>query len=355
MPQLFDPYTIKSITIRNRIGVSPMCQYSSENGHASDWHLVHLGTRASGGAGLVMMEATAVSPEGRISPKDNGIYLDSHCDKLKHITDFIKSQGAVPGIQIAHAGRKGSQEVPWIGQGAVPKSQGGWTVVGPSPVAFDDGYDVPHPLTPSEINEISLQFKNAAQRALNSGFQFLEIHAAHGYLLHSFLSPISNHRTDNYGGSFANRIRFLLEVVEAVKSGWPSHLPLAVRLSCTDWVDNGWTLTDSVFLALELKNLGVDLIDCSSGAIAPRIKIPIKKHYQVPFAEEIKNKAGIATAAVGLITEPKAANNLIYKEQADMVFLGRELLKNPYWPIQAAQYLQRVTPGFIPNQYLRGF
>ncbi|MFM8314926.1 MAG: NADH:flavin oxidoreductase/NADH oxidase [Deltaproteobacteria bacterium] len=355
MPQLFDPYSIKSITLRNRIGVSPMCQYSSENGHATDWHLVHLGTRASGGAGLVMMEATAVTPEGRITPKDNGLYLDTHVSKLKQITTFIKTQGSTPGIQLAHAGRKGSREVPWVGDSPVELNQGGWQIVGASAVPFGDGYQTPHPLNPKEITEIVVAFKNAAKRALESGFEFLEIHAAHGYLLHSFLSPISNHRTDNYGGSFANRIRFLLEVIESVKTVWPSHLPLAVRLSCTDWVESGWNLNDSIFLSIELKKLGVDLIDCSSGAIAPNIKIPVKKHFQVPFAEEIKKKADIATAAVGLITEPKAANNLIYKEQADMVLLARELLRNPYWPIQAAQYLNRVNPGLIPSQYLRGF
>ena len=332
-----------------------MCQYSSENGHATDWHLVHLGTRASGGAGMVMMEATAVSPEGRISPQDNGIYLDSHIPKLKQITDFIKSQGSVPALQIAHAGRKASRGVPWISEGNVPASQGGWQIVGPSAVPFGDGYEIPHELNSNEISKIASDFKMAAKRTLAAGFQILEIHAAHGYLLHSFLSPISNHRTDSYGGSFENRIRFLLETVEAVKTEWPSSLPLFVRLSCTDWDDRGWTITDSVFLSMELKKLGVDLIDCSSGAIAPNIKIPVKKHFQVPFAEEIKKKANIETAAVGLITEPKAANNLIYKEQADMVLLARELLRNPYWPIQAAQYLNKVTPGVIPVQYSRGF
>ncbi|MBM4316431.1 MAG: NADH:flavin oxidoreductase/NADH oxidase [Deltaproteobacteria bacterium] len=355
MPQLFDPLTIKSITIKNRIGVSPMCQYSSENGHATDWHLVHLGTRASGGAGMVMMEATAVSPEGRISPQDNGIYLDSHIPKLKQITDFIKSQGSIPALQIAHAGRKASRGVPWISEKHVPASEGGWQIVGPSAVAFGDGYEVPHELNSNEISNIASDFRLAAKRTLAAGFQILEIHAAHGYLLHSFLSPISNHRTDSYGGSFENRIRFLLETVEAVKMEWPSNLPLFVRLSCTDWDERGWTLTDSIFLAIELKKLGVDLIDCSSGAIAPNIKIPVKKHFQVPLAEEIKKKANIATAAVGLITEPKAANNVIHKEQADMVLLARELLRNPYWPIQEAQYLNKVTPGVIPNQYRRGF
>jgi 2,4-dienoyl-CoA reductase-like NADH-dependent reductase (Old Yellow Enzyme family) len=355
MPQLFDPYTIKSVTVKNRIGVSPMCQYSSENGHATDWHLVHLGTRASGGAGMVMMEATAVSHEGRISPQDNGIYLDSHIPKLKQITDFIKSQGAVPALQIAHAGRKGSRGVPWITEFSVPASQGGWQIVGPSAVPFGDGYEIPHELTVNEISKIASDFKMAAKRSLAAGFQILEIHAAHGYLLHSFLSPISNCRTDSYGGSFENRIRFLIETVEAVKTEWPSNLPLFVRLSCTDWDERGWTLTDSVFLAMELKKLGVDLIDCSSGAIAPNIKIPVKTHFQVPLAEEIKKKANIATAAVGLITEPKAANNLIYKEQADIVLLARELLRNPNWPIQAAQYLNKVTSGVIPNPYLRGF
>lgn len=355
MPQLFDPYTIKSITMKNRIGVSPMCQYSSENGHASDWHLVHLGTRAAGGAGLVMMEATAVNPEGRISPQDNGIYLDSHIPKLKQVTDFIKSQDSVPAIQIAHAGRKASRGTPWISEKHVPVAEGGWQIVGPSAVSFGEGYEVPHELTINEISQIASDFKTAARRSFDAGFQILEIHAAHGYLLHSFLSPIANHRTDSYGGSFENRIRFLLETIEAVKTAWPKDLPLFVRLSCTDWDERGWNLKDSIFLAIELKKLGVDLIDCSSGAIAPNIKIPIKKHFQVPFAEEIKKQANIDTAAVGLITEPKAANNLIFKEQADMVLLARELLRNPYWPIQAAQYLNRVTPGLIPVQYLRGF
>jgi len=355
MPQLFDPYTIKSVTMKNRIGVSPMCQYSSENGHASDWHLVHLGTRATGGAGMVMMEATAVSPEGRITPQDNGIYLNSHIPKLKQITDFIKSQGSVPAIQIAHAGRKASRGVPWVLEKSLKSNEGGWQIVGPSAVPFGDDYATPHALTVDEILKVANDFKLAAKRSLEAGFQILEIHAAHGYLIHSFLSPISNHRIDSYGGAFDNRIRFLLEIVEAVKTEWPLNLPLFVRLSCTDWDDRGWTITDSVYLSMELKKLGVDLIDCSSGAITPNIKIPVKKHFQVPFAEEIKKKANIDTAAVGLITEPKAANNLIYKEQADMVLLARELIRNPYWPIQAAQYLNRVGTGVIPPQYLRGY
>ncbi len=359
MPQLFDSFTLKSITLRNRIGVSPMCQYSSQDGHASDWHLVHLGSRAIGGAGLVMMEATAVTPEGRITPGDNGIYLDSHIPKLIQITKFIKEHGAVPAIQLAHAGRKAAREIPWASKGSlssvVAKCKDEWTVVAPSALAFDEGFQVPHALTEIEITEIVLAFKMAAKRALDSGFDFLEIHAAHGYLIHSFLSPISNYRNDRYGGSFENRSRFLLEIIEAITSVWPAHLPVAVRLSCTDWMAEGWTLSDSVYLALELKKLGVDLIDCSSGSIAPHIKIPVTKHYQVPLSAEIKNKTGIATAAVGLITDAFEANEIIFSEKADLVFLARELLRNPYWPIQAAQKINPPQQKPIPVQYLRGF
>lgn len=356
MPNLFSPLTIKSITLRNRIGVSPMCQYSSEDGLATDWHLVHLGSRAVGGAGLVIAEATAVSPEGRITPADAGIWADRHVEPLARINRFIKAHGAVPGLQIAHAGRKASAARPWDGGDHLPDDQGGWTPVAPSPIAFGDGLDkAPHALSIQEIHEIQEAFVAAARRSLAAGYEWMELHSAHGYLSHEFLSPISNQRTDAYGGSFENRIRFLVELTRAVRAIWPDHLPFTVRLSCTDWVEGGWDIEQTVELARRLKTEGVDLIDCSSGGMAPHVKIPLQPGYQVPFAERVRRDAGIATAAVGLISDPKHANEIIETGKADVVLLARELLRDPYWPLRAAKTLAQATATSAPKQYARAW
>jgi 2,4-dienoyl-CoA reductase-like NADH-dependent reductase (Old Yellow Enzyme family) len=354
MPHLFDPITLRSVTFRNRIGVSPMCQYSSTDGFATDWHLVHLGSRATGGAGLVMMEATAVEARGRITPGCNGIYYDKHMEMLSRITAFISSQGAVPAIQIAHAGRKASRALPWDGDADVLPGKGGWDIVGPSPIPFSDGYRAPHELTKAEIKTIAEQFGKAAARAKTSGFRLVEIHAAHGYLAHTFLSPLSNKRTDEYGGSFENRIRFLLETTREVRKQWPDNLPLAARLSCSDWAEDGWTIEDSVALSLRLKDEGVDFIDCSSGALVPYAKIPVGAGYQVPFAEAIK-KAGIPTAAVGMITDPMQADELVRNGRSDFVFLAREFLRDPYFALHAAQKIHQGKLAPVPKQYGRAF
>jgi len=339
MSKLFSPFTIGDITFKNRIGVSPMCQYSSEDGFANDWHLVHLGSRAIGGAGLVMTEATAVSPEGRISPADLGIWKDEHIEKLKQVTTFIHLQGAVAGIQLAHAGRKASKSEPWNNNTLIRKEKGGWQTVAPSAFPFDEGYDLPEELSTEGIEKVITDFTRAAKRAVEAGFKVVEIHAAHGYLLHEFYSPLSNHRTDNYGGSFENRIRLLLEVIAAVKKFWPQQYPLFVRISSSDWKENGWSLDDSINLAKILKLKGVDLIDCSSGGNIPGVTIPLTPGYQVPFAEAIKKHAGIATAAVGLITTAQQAEDVVSNNQADMVFLARELLRHPHFPMNAARQL----------------
>jgi 2,4-dienoyl-CoA reductase-like NADH-dependent reductase (Old Yellow Enzyme family) len=351
MSKLFSPYTIKDVTFRNRIGVSPMCQYSSEDGFANDWHLVHLGSRAVGGAGLVIVEATAVSPEGRITPADLGIWKDEHIEQLKRIASFINEHGAVAGIQLAHAGRKASKREPWNKNELVGKESGGWQTVAPSPIPFDDGYDNPKELSTEEIKKVIDDFSAAAERALHSGFKVVEIHAAHGYLLHEFLSPFSNERTDEYGGSFENRIKILLEVIAAVKKNWPSRLPLLVRISASEWQDGGWTIDDSISLAKILKDTGVDLLDCSSGGNIPGVKIPLTPGYQVPFAQAIRKEAGIATAAVGLITNAQQAEYILVNEQADMVFLARELLWDPYFPLHAAKQLNHDYKW--PVQYER--
>lgn len=332
-----------------------MCQYSSEDGGANDWHLVHLGSRAVGGAGLVMMEATAVTPEGRITPKDNGIWGDSHVPKLKQITDFIRSQGAVPAIQLAHAGRKASRKVPWEGGDLCPKTAGGWDVVGASPVSFGGDYSTPHELTTHEISALIQSFVQATKRSEQAGFDLVEIHSAHGYLLHSFLSPLSNRRKDDYGGSFENRTRFLLEVTRAVRKTWPDSKPVAVRLSCSDWEPEGWTIQDSVELSKKLKTEGVDLIDCSSGGNTPTAKIPVGASYQVPFAQAIRKDVTIPTAAVGMITEPMQADDIIRTGRADMVFLARELLRDPYWPLHAAKVVHQSKNVVVPVQYSRAF
>lgn len=340
MKLLFSPLQIQSIEFKNRIWVSPMCQYSSRDGHPTDWHFVHLGSRAIGGAGLIVVEATAVSPEGRISPADSGIWSDAHVPSFKRVTDFLRAQGAVPGIQIAHAGRKASTYVPWEGRGVLPISKGGWETVGPSGLAFDETYGVPKEMGDTDIQKAVADFQQAASRAFRAGFQVLEIHMAHGYLLHEFLSPISNQRKDHYGGNLENRMRFPLDVVRAVREKWPEDLPLFVRVSATDWAEKGtpsWTLEDSIVLARELKALGVDLIDCSSGGNLPHAKIPQDPGYQVPFSEAIRREADILTAAVGLIREPDQAERVLSEEKADAVFMGREFLRDPYFPQRAAR------------------
>ncbi len=348
---LFESIGLRGVTLRNRIGVSPMCQYSSEDGFANDWHLVHLGRFATGGAGLVISEATAVVPEGRISPQDLGIWDDAHVDGLARITRFLREHGAVAGIQLAHAGRKASTRRPWEGSGAVPPESGGWEVVAPSAVAFSETYPQPRELTEEGIRGVVDAFRTAAARALEAGFEVAEVHAAHGYLLHQFLSPLSNRRTDRYGGEFENRIRLTLEVVDAVREVWPERLPLFVRISATDWVEGGWTPDESVELARRLKDHGVDLVDCSTGGLVPGAKIPVAPGYQVPFAERIRKEAGIATAAVGLITEPEQADRIVRDGHADMVLLARELLRQPHWPLLAAHRLGVDVDW--PPQYAR--
>jgi 2,4-dienoyl-CoA reductase-like NADH-dependent reductase (Old Yellow Enzyme family) len=356
MPDLFSPFTLKSVTLRNRIGVSPMCMYSSEDGMATDWHFVHLGARATGGAGLVIAEATAVSPEGRITPGDAGLWRDAQVEPLARINRFIKSQGAVPGIQLAHAGRKASAARPWDGGAHLAIESGGWETEAPSAVAFGGALSkVPRELAPIDIAAIQANFVAAAKRALSAGYEWLELHAAHGYLAHAFLSPLSNHRTDNYGGSFDNRIRFLIETARAVRKAWPEQLPLTVRLSCTDWVDGGWTIDESVELARRLKAQGVDLIDCSSGGSSPIAKIPVRPGYQVEFAARIRREASIATAAVGMITESGQADQILRNEQADIVLLARELLRDPNWPLRAASELGVQPAPKLPEQYARAW
>lgn len=350
---LFTPFSMRDVTMRNRIAVSPMCEYSSVDGFATDWHLVHLGSRAVGGAGLVFTEATAVTAAGRISPSDLGIYHDEHVDMLSRIAAFVHSQESVVGIQLAHAGRKASTEVPWKGRQYVPPENGGWKPIhAPSPVAFDDGYAVPEALDEAGIRRVREAFVDAAKRALDAGFDVIEIHAAHGYLLDEFLSPLSNHRTDQYGGSLENRMRLLCEVVEDVRrKAWPDRLPVVVRISATDWVDGGWDIEQSIELARKLKTLGVDLIDCSSGGNSPAQQIPIGPGYQVQFAESIRKETGVPTGAVGLITEPEQANEIIAEGRADIVLLAREMLRDPYFPMHAANALGAEVRW--PVQYAR--
>jgi 2,4-dienoyl-CoA reductase-like NADH-dependent reductase (Old Yellow Enzyme family) len=337
---LFAPLTIRGVTMRNRIGVSPMCQYSSRDGFATEWHLVHLGSRAVGGAGLVIAEATAVTADGRISPGDLGIWSDEHVAGLASCARFIEAHGAVAGIQLAHAGRKASTAAPWEGGGYVDPEQGGWRPIwAPSSVPFSEKVPEPRALDESEISAVVEAFGMAARRSREAGYRVVEIHAAHGYLLHQFLSPLSNRRVDAYGGSFENRTRIVREVVEAVRREWPGELPLFVRFSATDWVEGGWDDDQSVELARMLKPLGVDLIDCSSGGIVPGVRIPLGPGYQVHFAERVRREAGIATAAVGLITTAQHADELIRGGQADVVLLARQLLRDPYWPLHAAKEL----------------
>lgn len=348
MTALFQPLTLRGLTLANRIIVSPMCEYSSDEGFATDWHVVHLGSRAVGGAGLVMTEATAVTPEGRISPQDLGIWRDAHVETLSRVTHFIRSQKRASGVQLAHAGRKGSTRRPWDGQGAV---EGGWQPVAPTTAAFADAYPVPRALDAQGLAEIVDAFGAAARRALAAGFDVVEVHAAHGYLLHEFLSPLSNTRDDGYGGSFDNRTRLCLEVVDAVRAVWPERLPVFVRLSATDWVDGGWDIEQSIELARRLEARGVDLIDCSSGGNVATARIPIGPGYQVSFAERIRREAMIPTGAVGLITDAVQANTIVAEGQADCVLLAREMLRDPYWPLRTARELG--VPIDWPAQYLR--
>ncbi|GAA4352896.1 NADH:flavin oxidoreductase/NADH oxidase [Hymenobacter saemangeumensis] len=352
MSALFQPLTLRSLTLKNRIFVSPMCQYSSVDGFANDWHLVHLGSRAVGGAGLIICEAAAVSPEGRISPDDLGIWQDAHIGFLQRITAFIDAQGSVAGIQLAHAGRKASTYSPWKGRGAVPASAGGWPVVGPGPQPFDTSYPQPQALTLDGIRQVVDDFRAAARRARQAGFRVVELHAAHGYLLHQFLSPLSNTRTDAYGGSFDNRTRLLREVVAATREVWPAELPLLLRLSATDWTEGGWTADDSVRLCAQLGKLGVDFIDCSTGGNVPQASIPVGPGYQVAFAERIRREAGLPSGAVGMITSPAQAEAIVASGQADAVLLAREFLREPYFPLLAAQELGEEMPW--PVQYERG-
>ena len=349
---LFDEIKIRDITFANRIAVSPMCEYSCENGLANDWHLVHLGSRAVGGAGLVMTEATGVLPEARISPQDLGIWSEAHVEPLARAVKFIHAQGGVAGIQLAHAGRKASTASPWEGGAKVSEEQGGWSkVVAPSAIAFAPNYPMPIALTAEGIAEAVAGFGKAAQRALDAGFRVIEIHAAHGYLLHEFYSPFSNRRTDQYGGSFENRTRIVREVVEKVRHVWPERLPLFIRISCTDWAEGGWDLDQAVELSRSLGKLGVDLVDCSSGGNVADAKIPIAPGYQVPFAERIRRDARIMTGAVGMITEADQAEKIIRGGQADIVLLAREMLRDPYWPLHAAARLGKTVSW--PAQYLR--
>ena len=351
MTNLFSPLTLRGLTLPNRIAVSPMCQYQAEDGLVNEWHSVHYGGLAQGGAGLILTEAAAVAPEARISPNDLGLWNDAQAEALIPITRFMAAQGAVPGVQLAHAGRKASNPAPWKGSGSVPLAAGGWVPVAPSALPFDAGWTVPTALDEAGISGVVAAFVAAARRALAAGFQVAEIHAAHGYLLHQFLSPLTNHREDRYGGSFENRTRLAREVVAAVRAEWPERLPLFVRLSATDWVDGGWDLEQSVQLAAALKDLGADLVDCSSGGLVPGAKIPVGPGYQVSFAARIRAATGVPTGAVGLITESRQAEQILAEGSADLILLGRELLRDPRWPLRAAQELGVEAPW--PASYIR--
>ncbi|HEY8561912.1 MAG TPA: NADH:flavin oxidoreductase/NADH oxidase [Pyrinomonadaceae bacterium] len=350
--KLFEKYVIRGIEFRNRIWVAPMCQYSSRDGMPTDWHLVHLGSRAVGGAALVIMEATAVSPEGRISPSDAGIWSDAHAEAYQKITKFIKDQGAVAGIQIAHAGRKASTAEPWHGGKIVDEGYGGWETIAPSAEAFADDYPTPRRMTKDDIEKATLDFVAAAQRAVEAGFEAIEIHAAHGYLLHEFLSPLSNKRADEYGGSLENRMRFPLDVAQKVRAAVPEALPVFVRISATDWTDGGWDLEQSIEFCRHLKEIGIDLIDVSTGGNVMHAKIPVGPGYQVPFAAEIREKVGIATGAVGMITEPAQAEEILRGGQADAILIAREFLRDPYFSFTAAKALGEKI-DYIPKQYGR--
>ena len=350
MSHLFRPWSLRELGFRNRVFVSPMCQYSCQDGIATDWHLVHLGSRAVGGAALVMTEGTAVSPEGRITPADLGLWSAAQVGPLREVTSFIKAQGAVPAIQLAHAGRKASTKVPWLGRGAL--EEGGWTPIAPSAERFSPDYPAPRAMTLDDVHRVVADFASATGRALDAGFQVVELHMAHGYLLQEFLSPLSNHRGDEWGGSFENRTRLPLQVARTVRDLWPVQWPLFVRISATDWVQGGWDIDDSVRFAAALRQVGVDLVDCSSGGLMADAQIPATAGYQVPFAETIRRDARVATAAVGLITEPAQAEAIVATGQADAVMLARALLRDPYWPLHAARDLGADIAW--PSPYLRG-
>jgi 2,4-dienoyl-CoA reductase-like NADH-dependent reductase (Old Yellow Enzyme family) len=351
MTKLFSPLEIKSVHIKNRIAISPMCQYSADDGFANDWHLVHLGSRAVGGAGLIIAEACAVVPEGRITPYDLGLWKDEHIPGLKRITTFLEKQGTVPAIQLAHAGRKASCAQPWKGGEMLGKEEGGWQTVAPSAIPFNEKYPMPIPLTIEKIHKVVESFKEAARRALEAGFKVIEIHAAHGYLIHEFFSPLSNQRTDAYGGSFENRIRLICEIVTAIQEVWPADLPLFIRISSTDWIEGGWNLDESVQLASILKEMGIDLIDCSSGGNISNVRIPIAPGYQVPFSKRIKTDTGMLTGTVGLITDAQQAETILLNEEADIILFARESLRNPYFPLNAASALNEKIDW--PIQYDR--
>jgi 2,4-dienoyl-CoA reductase-like NADH-dependent reductase (Old Yellow Enzyme family) len=356
MARLFDTFRLKDVVLRNRIAVSPMCQYSSDNGFPNDWHLVHLGSRAVGGAGLVIVEATAVSPEGRISPADSGIYLDQHIAPFARISHFVKQHGAVPGMQLAHAGRKASACRPWEGDHHLKTDQGGWEIIAPSAVAFGGNFTkTPHAMTVDDIARVKQSFVAAANRALAAGFEWLELHYAHGYLAHEFYSPLANRRTDNYGGSFDNRIRFLLETFAAVRETWPSHYPLTVRLSVTDWLDGGVTVEESIELVRRLKAAGLDLLDVSHGFITPDIsKIPWGPGFMIPTTSRIRRETGVPTGVGWLVTDPVQAEDAVRDQHLDLVILAREMLRDPYWPYHAAQKLGVDKAGdILPIQYAR--
>jgi 2,4-dienoyl-CoA reductase-like NADH-dependent reductase (Old Yellow Enzyme family) len=351
--KLFTPFRIRGTEFKNRIAVSPMCEYSAVEGHPTTWHIVHLGSRAVGGAALVMTEASSVQEIGRISPADAGIYLDAHVDSWRPIVRFIQEQGAIAGMQLAHAGRKASTGLPWAGGKPIPVDRGGWTPLGPSALPFDVGYNVPKEMTVGEIDQVVRDFEAAARRVREAGFTVAEIHAAHGYLLHEFCSPLSNQRTDEYGGSFDNRIRLVLRVAKTIREFWPAENPVFVRISATDWKEGGWDIGQSVELGRRLKELGIDLIDVSSGGLVPGVTIPAGPGYQTGFAEAIRREASIATGSVGMITDAVQAETILSSGQADMVFLARELLRDPYWPRRAAQELGQKIKA--PVQYERAW
>lgn len=352
MSKLFSPLKIRNIELKNRIVVSPMCQYSSIDGNPTDWHLVHLGSRAVGGAGLIFTEATAVSPEGRISPDDAGIWNDAQVNSYRRITSFIKSQKSIPGIQLAHAGRKASTFSPWKGNGKVSIENGGWQTLAPSAIPFAENYPDPKGMSENDIKLVIDQFIQAAKRSIDAGFEIIELHMAHGYLVHEFLSPISNHRKDIYGGSLENRCRFSIEMTKAVRKIIPDSMPLFIRISSTDWIEGGWDIEQSIRLAKWLKDAGADLIDCSSGGNVLKAQIPTGQGYQIPFAQRIKEEANILTGGVGLITSAEQAEQIIGTAQADLVILAREMLRDPYWALHAAKKLN-VDLANWPNQYLR--
>ncbi len=351
MSQLFTPLKLRELNIPNRVFVSPMCQYSSPDGKPNNWHFVHYGSRAVGGAGLVITEAMAITPDGRISPDDLGIWSSEHAESYIPLVDFIKAHGSTAGIQLAHAGRKAATEAPWLGGKPLDLDNRGWRPLGPSPIPFATGHQTPREATVEDLDKITRQFAEATRHSLTAGFQVVELHAAHGYLLHQFLSPLSNQRKDEFGGSLENRMRFPLQVAKAVRKTWPENLPMFVRISATDWVEGGWDVEQSIEFCRQLKDLGVDLIDCSSGGLVADAVIPVKPGFQVPFATEIKNKLNIATGAVGLITDPAQAEKIVATEQADAVLLGRKLLGDPYWPLHAAQTLG--ASQLWPVQYER--